>query len=84
MKVTGIHLAVAFGTAYLLHELTHGHENENFMFIDARDSHGRTPLSRAASSGHKAVVKLLAERDDVEAGSKDNRGADGARGGHSG
>ncbi|OBT38813.1 hypothetical protein VE00_10966 [Pseudogymnoascus sp. WSF 3629] len=74
MEVTGIHIAAIFGTVYLLQELMHGGGNENCMYIDARDSRGRTPLSWAAQSGHEAVVKLLVERDDVVADSKDNDG----------
>ena len=34
---------------------------------------GRTPLSYAAERGHEAVVKLRAERDDVEGGIKGQR-----------
>jgi ankyrin repeat protein len=36
--------------------------------------HGRTPLSQAAAEGHETVVKLLAERDDPDADSKDDHG----------
>lgn len=32
--------------------------------------YGQTPLSWAVGRGHEAVVKLLVERDDVEASSK--------------
>jgi ankyrin repeat protein len=32
---------------------------------DSKDGDGRTPLLWAAESGHKAVVRLLVERDDV-------------------
>ncbi|KFZ25020.1 hypothetical protein V502_00512 [Pseudogymnoascus sp. VKM F-4520 (FW-2644)] len=74
IEVTGIHLAAVFGMAYLLQELTHGDGSENCMYIDARDSYGRTPLSWAAESGHEAVVRLFVERDDVEADSKDEEG----------
>ncbi|OBT54158.1 hypothetical protein VE04_10305 [Pseudogymnoascus sp. 24MN13] len=38
------------------------------------DNSGRTPLSRAAEDGSEAVVKLLIERDDVDANSEDNSG----------
>jgi ankyrin repeat protein len=34
----------------------------------------RTPLYWAAGGGHEAVVRLLVERDDVEADSKDGSG----------
>jgi ankyrin repeat protein len=37
---------------------------------DAKDKHGRTPLSWAAARGHEAVVRLLVERDDVAADAK--------------
>jgi ankyrin repeat protein len=39
-----------------------------------KDINGQTPLSEAAGSGREAVVKLLVERDDVEADSKDYDG----------
>jgi ankyrin repeat protein len=74
MEVTGIHLAAFLGMEYLLQELTHGDGNDVCMNIEARDSHGRTPLSWAAASGHEAVVKLLVERDDVVADAKDKYG----------
>ena len=38
---------------------------------DCKDSNWRTPLSYAAMYGQEAIVKLLLERDDVEADSKD-------------
>jgi ankyrin repeat protein len=40
----------------------------------ARIDEGRTPLLWAALRGEEAVVKLLVERDDVAANSKDNEG----------
>ncbi|KFY30332.1 hypothetical protein V493_01980, partial [Pseudogymnoascus sp. VKM F-4281 (FW-2241)] len=70
MEVTGIHLAAAFGMAYLLQELMHGNGNENCIYIDAQNGDGLTPLSWAATRGHEAVVKLLVERDDVVSDSK--------------
>ena len=42
--------------------------------INARDWDGRSPLSRAAEEGHKAVVNLLLARNDVEVNSKDKLG----------
>jgi ankyrin repeat protein len=32
---------------------------------DSKDKDGQTPLSRAAGSGHEAVVKLLQSRDSL-------------------
>ena len=40
--------------------------------MDAKNRVGRTPLSYAAESGNIPIVKLLIERDDIEADSKDN------------
>ena len=39
---------------------------------NSKDKGGQTPLSRAAR-GHEAVVKLLVERDDIEANPKENQ-----------
>ncbi|KFY41758.1 hypothetical protein V494_02806 [Pseudogymnoascus sp. VKM F-4513 (FW-928)] len=70
--LTGIHVTALFGLVYLLKELIHTDENGNCMNIDARDSLGKTPLSCASEIGHEAIVKLLVERDDVVADSKDS------------
>ncbi|KFY17788.1 hypothetical protein V492_00386 [Pseudogymnoascus sp. VKM F-4246] len=74
MEVIGIHIVADFGLAHLLQELTHGGGNEYCMYIDARASNGRTPLWIAAEHGREAVVRLLVEREDVEADSKDEHG----------
>jgi ankyrin repeat protein len=39
--------------------------------LESKDNYGRTPLWRAAESGHEAVVKLLLEKGG-ELESKDN------------
>ena len=61
----GIHAAASFGLIRYMTQLT------NQQSWDARDGYGRTPLSYAASRGHESVVRLLLERNDVDANSKD-------------
>ncbi|KFX97254.1 hypothetical protein O988_04949 [Pseudogymnoascus sp. VKM F-3808] len=73
-QITCIHVTALFGMAYLLQELTHGDGNKNYLYIDARDSDGRTPLSWAAERGHKKVVEWLVKRGDVAVGSRDRVG----------
>ncbi|KAI9828700.1 MAG: hypothetical protein M1832_001803 [Thelocarpon impressellum] len=68
-RVSGIHLCAFFGLKSLMMALLSG-----ITAADALDSDNRTPLSWAAESGHEAVVKLLVDRDDVEADSKDKYG----------
>jgi ankyrin repeat protein len=41
---------------------------------DCKNIYGQTPLSCAAALGNEALVRLLVERYDVEADSKDNDG----------
>lgn len=52
--MTGLHLASFFGVENHVDVLL-----EIGLAAHLRDSYGRTPLSWAARSGHKAVVKLL-------------------------
>jgi ankyrin repeat protein len=67
--VTAVHLAARFGlTEMVAMLLENGHDP------DCRNSDGQTPLSWAASIGREAVVRLLVERDDVEADSKSQSG----------
>ncbi|KAI9856495.1 MAG: hypothetical protein M1813_008873 [Trichoglossum hirsutum] len=68
VQVTGLHLAARFGLQGLLPGLLEGNE-----YADSKDSNGRTPLSYAVESGHKAVVELLLE-NAVDVDSRDSRG----------
>jgi ankyrin repeat protein len=68
-NVTGIYLAAYFG----LEEITSTLLKKGYQ-SDCKDTYDRTPLSLAAGKGHEAVVRLLAERDDVEVNSKDRFG----------
>lgn len=45
------------------------------MLLPTRKTDGTTPLSNAAEHGNEAVVRLLLQREDVDAESKDIRGA---------
>ena len=41
---------------------------------DSIDEHGRTPLSYAASHGHREIVKLLLRKSDIDVNLKDTSG----------
>ena len=71
-----IHVAAKYQLIGLLRTLLQ-RADQYSANINAKDRYARyarTPLSYAAESGHEAVVKLLIERDDVEADSKDFSG----------
>ena len=69
-KFSGTHVIAYFG----LHELMHIRELASRQDWNAKGDNGRTPLSWAAGNGHEAVVRLLVEREDVDADSKDEWG----------
>ena len=68
-QTNGLHLVAMYGLTCLAEMLLK--EPVYHSYVDTKDKYGRTPLSWAAASGHEAVVRLLVERDDVEADSKD-------------
>ncbi|KAK2798717.1 hypothetical protein FQN50_008755 [Emmonsiellopsis sp. PD_5] len=95
----GLHLTARFGLLHLSQKLLDVQGEDNGIFADPKDGEYRTPLSWAAAAGHEIivqmlvdrddrarVVKLLTDRDDVEADSKDKYGctplALAASGGH--
>ena len=63
-KFSGIHATAYFGL---------GDNVVNFCQVELKDDTGRTPLSWAAGTGHKAVVRLLVERDGVDINSRDSK-----------
>ena len=58
----------------IMYRLLLGLLRGNVISANAIVEDGRTPLSRAAGSGHKAAVKVLLDSGKVEADSKDNDG----------
>ncbi|KAF1962050.1 ankyrin [Byssothecium circinans] len=85
-QVTGLHLAASSGLVHLCEGLLSWTGKEKVIPVDSKDDRGWTPLSLAAYGGHEAVVKVLVERNDVEADSKDSNGRTplswAAEGGH--
>jgi hypothetical protein len=68
-QMTGLHFAAWCGLTQITTTLLKkGYQPA------CKDSYGLTPLWWAAEHGHEAVVKLLVERDDVEADSKNRCG----------
>ncbi|OBT88430.1 hypothetical protein VE02_03298 [Pseudogymnoascus sp. 03VT05] len=72
MGCMGVHLTAKLGLNYLLGVLLG--EIGDAGIANVRDVKGQTPLSWAAKHGQTATVKLLVERDDVDANSKDDFG----------
>jgi len=66
---SGVHMSSLLGLTKIINYLF-----EMGFKADSKDGYGQTPLSLAAKIGHKAVVRLLLERDDVEKDSKDGYG----------
>ncbi|KAH8433152.1 ankyrin repeat domain-containing protein [Aspergillus melleus] len=67
--ITGMHVAAWFGLADIIPGLV-----EAGLHPDAESYCGRTPLSVAASQGHKKAVSLLVTRYRADPKSKDDRG----------
>ena len=65
-QITGVHLTAHFGLREVVIALF-----ENGYDLNAKDTHGQTPLWWAAGKGHEAVVKLLLAQDGVDPDSKD-------------
>ncbi|KAL5331136.1 hypothetical protein ACEPPN_000665 [Leptodophora sp. 'Broadleaf-Isolate-01'] len=66
-QMTSLHIAAYFGILAVVRLLL-----EQGAELEAKDSFGRTPLSRAAENGHEAVVRLLLEQG-AELEAKDSR-----------
>ena len=49
-------------------------QNAVHVDINAKDNYGWTPLLWAAQKGHKAVARLLADRDDIDINVKTSGG----------
>ena len=65
----GLHLIALFDVTELAKKYV-----EAKPVVNPKDSDGQTPLSWAAAQGHTAVVKLLLDRDDVVADSRNKNG----------
>ena len=63
---------------YLLERLLSEIGRNTNVSVDSGDRKGQTPLSRAVQERHGAVVKLLLERDDVNARLEGHLEADAA------
>lgn len=67
--VTGVHVTAWFG----LQEIVRAQIAKGYA-LDCQDSNGRTALSYATQRGHEDIVRLLLERENVEADARDDEG----------
>ncbi|KAI9665887.1 MAG: hypothetical protein M1821_003822 [Bathelium mastoideum] len=70
-QINGLHLTACYGLSYLTERLLKEKDGDSDNDVDAKDIFGQTPLSWAACHGHKTVVKLLLETEEVDIESKD-------------
>ncbi|EGN97177.1 hypothetical protein SERLA73DRAFT_10382, partial [Serpula lacrymans var. lacrymans S7.3] len=68
---SALHLCAYFGLEQTIDYLL---GNDAAVCVNPKDNNRDTPLSQAAFQGHVEIVKLLLERDDVDADSKNNGG----------
>ncbi|KAI9684320.1 MAG: hypothetical protein M1822_005793 [Bathelium mastoideum] len=70
----GLHLAARYGLNHIIEMLLEQNYRSGNMNIDSKDSYGLTPLSWAATGGHKAVILLLLATGKTEIETRDNNG----------
>ena len=67
---TGLHLAGSLGLPFVSNMLLVARNGDKPAAVNSKDSWSETALSLAARGGHEAVVRMLLDRDDIKADSK--------------
>ena len=70
-RITFLHIASSYGLLSIIEAMIR--RSVEAFDVNTKDGMGRTPLSRAAEWGHKAIVQSLIEQG-AEVDSKDNKG----------